>query len=49
MTNNLPADLEEAEINVFDSIQSYFLSNSDQSFLSINLKFEGLRLSLIHI
>ena len=47
MTNNLPADLEEAEINVYDSIQSYFLSNSDQSFLSINLKFEGLRLNPI--
>ena len=47
MTNNLPADLEEAEINVYDSIQSYFLSNSGQSFLSINLKFEGLRLNPI--
>ena len=47
MTNNLPADLEEAEINVYDSIQSYLLSNSDQSFLSINLKFEGLRLNPI--
>ena len=47
MKNNLPADLEEAEINVYDSIQSYFLSNSDQSFLSINLKFEGLRLNPI--
>ena len=47
MTNNLPADLEEAEVNVYDSIQSYFLSNSDQSFLSINLKFEGLRLNPI--
>ena len=47
MTNNLPADLEEAEINVYDSIQSYFLSNSDQAFLSINLKFEGLRLNPI--
>tara|TARA_Y100000746_G_C15438477_1_gene421774 strand:+ start:270 stop:893 length:624 start_codon:yes stop_codon:yes gene_type:complete len=47
MTNNLPADLEEAEINVYDSIQSYFLSNSDQSFLSVNLKFEGLRLNPI--
>ena len=47
MTNNLPTDLEEAEINVYDSIQSYFLSNSDQSFLSINLKFEGLRLNPI--
>ena len=47
MTNKLPADLEEAEKNVYDSIQSYFLSNSDQSFLSINLKFEGLRLNPI--
>ena len=47
MRNNLPADLEEAEINVYDSIQSYFLSNSDQSFLSVNLKFEGLRLNPI--
>ena len=47
MTNNLPADLQEAENNVYDSIQSYFLSNSDQSFLSINLKFEGLRLNPI--
>ena len=47
MTNNLPADLKEAESNVYDSIQSYFLSNSDQSFLSINLKFEGLRLNPI--
>ena len=47
MTNNLPADLEEAEINVYDSIQSYFLSNSDQSFLSVNLRVEGLRLNPI--
>ena len=45
--NILPSDLREAETNVFESIQSYFLSNSEQSFLSINLKFEGLRINPI--
>ena len=39
----LPSDLKEAESNVYESVQSYFLSNSEQSFLSINLKFDGLR------
>ncbi len=47
MKNKLPSDLREAESNVYDSIQSYFLSNSEQSFLSINLKFEGLRINPI--
>jgi len=47
MNKKLPADLAEAENNVFDSIQSYFSSNSDQSFISINLKFDGLRLNPI--
>ena len=47
MTNKLPKDLKEAESNIYESIQSYFLSNSDQSFLSINLKFEGLRINPI--
>ena len=45
--NILPSDLREAETNVFESIQSYFLSNSEKSFLSINLKFEGLRINPI--
>ena len=45
--NILPSDLREAETNLFESIQSYFLSNSEQSFLSINLKFEGLRINPI--
>ena len=45
--NILPSDLKEAETNLFESIQSYFLSNSEQSFLSINLKFEGLRINPI--
>ena len=45
--NILPSDLREAESNLFESIQSYFLSNSEQSFLSINLKFEGLRINPI--
>ena len=45
--NILPSDLREAETNVFESIQSYFLSNSEQSFLSISLKFEGLRINPI--
>ena len=47
MTSKLPSDLNEAERNVYESIQSYFLSNSDQSFLSINIKFEGLRINPI--
>ena len=45
--NMLPSDLKEAESNVYESVQSYFLSNSEQSFLSINLKFDGLRLNPI--
>ena len=47
MTKKLPSDLKEAESNLYESIQSYFLSNSEQSFLSINLKFEGLRINPI--
>ena len=47
MMNKLPSDLKEAERNLYESIYSYFLSNSDQSFLSINLKFEGLRINPI--
>ena len=47
MMNRLPSDLKEAETNVYESIQSYFLSNSEKSFLSINLKFEGLRINPI--
>ena len=47
MKNKLPSDLKEAESNVYESIQNYFLSNSEQSFLSINLKFDGLRLNPI--
>ncbi len=45
MKNKLPSDLREAESNVYESIQCYFSSNSEQSFLSINLKFEGLRIN----
>ena len=45
MTKKLPSDLKEAELNIFESIQSYFLNNSDKSLLSINLKFEGLRIN----
>ena len=47
MKNKLPSDLKEAESNVYESIQKYLLSNSEQSFLSINLKFEGLRINPI--
>ena len=47
MTNKLPSDLNEAETNIYESIQCYFSSNSDKSFLSINLKFEGLRINPI--
>ena len=47
MMNKLPSDLKEAESNVYESIQSYFLSTSEKSFLSINLKFEGLRINPI--
>ena len=47
MNSKLPSDLKEAESNLYESIQSYFLSNSEQSFLSINLKFEGLRINPI--
>ncbi len=45
--NKLPSDLKEAESNLYESIQSYFSSNSEQSFLSITLKFEGLRINPI--
>ena len=45
--SKLPSDLKEAETNVFESIQAYFLSNSERSFLSISLKFEGLRINPI--
>ena len=47
MTNKLPSDLLEAESNIFESIQSYFLINADKSFLSISLRFEGLRINPI--
>ena len=47
MKNKLPSDLREAESNLYESIHSYFLSSSEQSFLSINLKFEGLRINPI--
>ena len=47
MMSKLPSDLKEAETNVFESIQAYFLSNSERSFLSISLKFEGLRINPI--
>ena len=47
MTNKLPSDLKEAESNVYESIHSYFSSNSEKAFLSITLKFEGLRINPI--
>tara|TARA_B100000965_G_scaffold102453_1_gene84234 strand:+ start:70 stop:693 length:624 start_codon:yes stop_codon:yes gene_type:complete len=47
MKNKLPSDLREAESNIYESIQSYFSTNSEQSFLSINLKFDGLRVNPI--
>ena len=47
MKNKLPSNLKEAESNIYQSIQSYLLNNSEQSFLSINLKFEGLRINPI--
>ena len=43
--NKLPSDLKEAEENLYDSIKCYLSTNSEQSFLSINLKFEGLRIN----
>lgn len=48
MTNELPKDLKEAENDLYDSIVSY-LNKSDliKSFLSVNLKFEGLRINPI--
>ena len=45
MTIKLPSDLKEAESNIYESIESYFSSYSEQSFLSINLNFEGLRIN----
>ena len=35
MKNKLPSDLREAESNVYESIQSYFLSNSSIIFEKI--------------
>tara|TARA_B100000965_G_scaffold405597_1_gene440301 strand:- start:2838 stop:3461 length:624 start_codon:yes stop_codon:yes gene_type:complete len=47
MNNKLPSDLKEAEENLYQSIQCYLLDNSEKSFLSISLKFEGLRINPI--
>ena len=47
MLNKLPSDLNEAEENLNESIQCYLSSHSEKSFLSINLKFEGLRINPI--
>lgn len=47
MNNKLPSDLNEAEKNLYKSIKSYLSSNSDKSFLSINLRFDGLRINPI--
>ena len=47
MINKLPADLKEAEENLYESIRSYLSTSSEKSFLSINLKFEGLRINPI--
>ena len=47
MTCKLPSDLKEAETNLSESIQNYLSTNSEKSFLSINLKFEGLRINPI--
>ena len=45
MTNELPKNLKEAENDLYDSVVSY-LNKSDliKSFLSVNLKLEGLRI-----
>ena len=47
MTNKLPSDLKEAEENLYESIRNYLSNNSEKSFLSINLKFDGLRINPI--
>tara|TARA_Y100001968_G_scaffold267989_1_gene258161 strand:+ start:1107 stop:1730 length:624 start_codon:yes stop_codon:yes gene_type:complete len=47
MINKLPSDLKEAEENLFEALISYISVNTDKSFLSINLKFEGLRINPI--
>ena len=47
MINKLPADLKEAEENLYESIRNYLSTSSEKSFLSINLKFEGLRINPI--
>jgi len=47
MSKNLPSNLKEAESYLYEAIDSYFINNSQKSFLSINLKFEGLRINPI--
>ena len=47
MMNKLPSDLREAEQNLNESVQKYLSTHDEKSFLSINLKFEGLRINPI--
>tara|TARA_B100000214_G_scaffold357762_1_gene317695 strand:+ start:357 stop:980 length:624 start_codon:yes stop_codon:yes gene_type:complete len=47
MNQKLPSDLKEAEDNLYQSVFGYLKTYSDKSFLSISLKFEGLRINPI--
>tara|TARA_B100000965_G_C19569474_1_gene748391 strand:+ start:886 stop:1509 length:624 start_codon:yes stop_codon:yes gene_type:complete len=47
MKSKLPSDLKEAEKDLTESIKGYLETHSDKSYLSINLKFEGLRINPI--
>ena len=47
MIYKLPSNLKEAEKNLYDSLFNYISTNSERSFLSINLRFEGLKLNPI--
>ena len=48
MKHKLPKDLEESEKDLYDSIISFFnKTESTKSFLSVNLKFDGLRVNPI--
>ena len=47
MNKILPSDLNEAEQNLYDSVSNYLIKFSDKSFLSLSLRFEGLRINPI--
>ena len=47
MIYKLPSDLQEVEMNLTDSLCSYLDTYNEMSYLSVNLKFDGLRINPI--